>query len=122
MKRGAYQIRGSVLPTTQAARAPGEVLRIDLHEKSSKTDLMLAVADQLDLPSWFGANWDALADSLSDRLGGTVVFERCDDLDSPTADGLASVLAALVDKDHGPEVTVVCRGRRLKQLTIWPRL
>ena len=58
----------------------------------------------------------------ADRLGGTVVFERCDDLDSPTADGLASVLAALVDKDHGPEVTVVCRGRRLKQLTIWPRL
>ena len=37
---------------------------VDLTGVESKTDLMQAMRDALDLDAWFGANWDALNDAL----------------------------------------------------------
>lgn len=39
----------------------------DVHDKAGFLDLC---ATAFDLPRWFGRNWDALADSLSDRSTG----------------------------------------------------
>ena len=39
----------------------------EIHDKSGFLDLC---ATAFDLPRWFGRNWDALADSLSDRSTG----------------------------------------------------
>ncbi|MER6072440.1 barstar family protein [Streptomyces sp. NPDC001817] len=41
-------------------------VRLDLDGVTDKAGLMDAVARTLALPDWFGRNWDALLDSLSD--------------------------------------------------------
>lgn len=40
--------------------------RIDFGRAATKHDALAVVAASLDFPSWFGANWDALADCLGD--------------------------------------------------------
>ncbi|HWD83186.1 MAG TPA: barstar family protein [Kribbella sp.] len=40
----------------------------EIHDKTGFLDLC---ATAFDLPRWFGRNWDALADSLSDRSTGS---------------------------------------------------
>jgi len=40
--------------------------RIDLAGSRGKADLLDAMAQALEFPSWFGHNWDALADCLDD--------------------------------------------------------
>jgi hypothetical protein len=60
----------AALPPEQAldaARAAGwETAVLDLSGVTDKAALMTACAEALRLPDWFGANWDALADCLSD--------------------------------------------------------
>lgn len=43
------------------------VVPLDLDGVTDKAGLMDRCARALGLPDWFGRNWDALADSLSDR-------------------------------------------------------
>ena len=43
------------------------VVTLDLDGVTDKAALMDRCAEALRLPGWFGRNWDALADSLSDR-------------------------------------------------------
>ena len=43
------------------------VVALDLDGVTDKAGLMDRCARALDLPDWFGRNWDALVDSLSDR-------------------------------------------------------
>ncbi|KQX60906.1 MULTISPECIES: barstar family protein [unclassified Streptomyces] len=42
------------------------VVTLDLDGVTDKDALMNRCADALGLPDWFGRNWDALADSLTD--------------------------------------------------------
>lgn len=42
------------------------VRRLDLGGVTDKAGFMDRCADALELPDWFGRNWDALADALSD--------------------------------------------------------
>ncbi|MFG2619599.1 barstar family protein [Streptomyces sp. NPDC048507] len=54
-------------PALAAAEEAGTaVLRLDLDGVRSKAALMRRCAEALEAPEWFGANWDALADALSD--------------------------------------------------------
>ncbi|MER7497312.1 hypothetical protein OQI_37145 [Streptomyces pharetrae CZA14] len=43
------------------------VVTVDLAGVTDKAGLMDRCARALDLPEWFGRNWDALADSLGDH-------------------------------------------------------
>ncbi|MEU6376532.1 barstar family protein [Streptomyces sp. NPDC046909] len=43
------------------------VVDLDLDGVTDKAGLMDRCADALRLPDWFGRNWDALTDSLSDH-------------------------------------------------------
>lgn len=52
-----------------AAAGFGFVL-LDTGEIHDKTGFLDLCATAFDLPRWFGRNWDALADSLSDRSTG----------------------------------------------------
>jgi hypothetical protein len=49
-----------------AASACCSVWRIDLHGASSKAEVIARLAAALHFPDWFGHNWDALSDCLSD--------------------------------------------------------
>lgn len=54
-------------PALAAAEKAGwTTLRLDLDGVRGKAELMRRCGDALRLPEWFGANWDALADSLRD--------------------------------------------------------
>jgi hypothetical protein len=54
-------------PLAQVCRAAGwQVTVLDLTGVSDKAGFMARCVRALDLPEWFGRNWDALADSLGD--------------------------------------------------------
>lgn len=40
---------------------------VDGHDASTEPDFFTAIAGALELPEWFGANWDALDEVLADR-------------------------------------------------------
>ncbi|MER5870480.1 barstar family protein [Streptomyces sp. NPDC002044] len=54
-------------PALAAAREAGwTTVRLDLDGVRTKAGLMRRAGDALDVPEWFGGNWDALADALRD--------------------------------------------------------
>ncbi|AJE86853.1 MULTISPECIES: barstar family protein [Streptomyces] len=52
--------------TAAAAEAGWSAVRLDLAGVRGKSAFMDRCASALALPDWFGRNWDALADSLTD--------------------------------------------------------
>ena len=52
------------------AEAGWDFVLLDTSEIHDKTGFLDLCATAFDLPRWFGRNWDALADSLSDRSTG----------------------------------------------------
>ena len=63
------------------------------------SDVFGVLAKSLDFPEWFGRNWDALEDCLSDlswrKAGGTVLILRnCEALDQDRLGILIDVLAS----------------------------
>lgn len=75
-----------------------------LGEHPTKASLLDGLADALDLPEWFGRNWDALADSLCDLPRPTVLLiDGLDRLDDAVAATLLEVaVRAAWDKRRGP--------------------
>lgn len=67
-----------------AAEANGfMVFRVDLAGARDKDNMLAIIARAMAFPEWFGANWDALLDSLADlgwrpAEGYVVVLEHCD--------------------------------------------
>ena len=58
-------------PLAAVCRSAGwQVTELDLSGVLDKGAFMARCVRDLDLPEWFGRNWDALADSLSDRSTG----------------------------------------------------
>lgn len=76
-RSGVY--RASRLDAVEdAVRASGlDYARAELHGRADKAALLGALSSVLAFPSWFGGNWDALEDCLTDlswrEAGGTVV-------------------------------------------------
>lgn len=55
-------------PVLEAVRAAGlSAVLLDLSGARDKSAFMDRCARALDLPDWFGRNWDALADCLTDQ-------------------------------------------------------
>lgn len=65
---GVYAVgEGDVGPLAAAMRGAGlRISRIDLLNVADKRTLLARMAAQLDFPSGFGGNWDALLDNLRD--------------------------------------------------------
>ncbi|NBE54400.1 barstar family protein [Streptomyces boluensis] len=64
----------ALLDAARTARLPTAVLA--LGGVTDKAAFMERCARDLDLPGWFGRNWDALADSLTDLPEGTLLVVR----------------------------------------------
>ncbi len=64
---GVYRLNCTVRDLRRAAEQSGfALLEADLSEVQGKGALLAALAQAIEAPGWFGNNWDALADSLSD--------------------------------------------------------
>jgi RNAse (barnase) inhibitor barstar len=79
-----HQPHGAADDLLRAAEANGFAgFRIELSDVMDKDGLLAAIAQAMDFPDWFGRNWDALADCLTDlewlaATGFVIVLEHCD--------------------------------------------
>ncbi|MFD7443064.1 barstar family protein [Streptomyces sp. NPDC059909] len=71
-------MRNGPLAALFSAAAGRNIVVLDLHGVTDKAAFMERCASDLELPAWFGRNWDALADCLTDLPGdeGTLVLVR----------------------------------------------
>ncbi|GAB3178681.1 barstar (barnase inhibitor) [Micromonospora palomenae] len=76
-------------PTAGTVVVPGADAR-------SRADLFGLLAQALDLPEWFGRNWDALADCLLDRDDAGPLALRVDDAEQLLADEPPGQFATLL--------------------------
>ena len=64
---GVYLVTCELDDVRAATREAGFALFDgELAEVHSKSEFLAAIAQQIEAPEWFGKNWDALADALSD--------------------------------------------------------
>ena len=64
---GVYLVTCELDDVRAAAREAGLALfDVDLSSVHSKSEFLASIAQAIDAPEWFGKNWDALADALSD--------------------------------------------------------
>ena len=82
---GVYQLVRKPDEVEAAALDAGlAIFRIDLAHVRNKKDFLGRVAKALSFPDWFGGNWDALNDCLTDlewlstKTGYVLVFEKSD--------------------------------------------
>ena len=87
----------------QAARAHGlHVASIRLAGRDGKPALLRALAAALKFPDWFGGNWDALEDCLTDlswipSAGYLILLEGCGGLPDDDFGVLRDVLASAAE-------------------------
>ncbi|HET6986549.1 MAG TPA: barstar family protein [Kribbella sp.] len=73
LRPGVYRWRSDRTPDQvrrDVVAAGWDFVLLDTTEIHDKTGFLDLCATAFDLPRWFGRNWDALADSLSDRSTG----------------------------------------------------
>ena len=74
-----------------------DVVRIDLSDVADKAALLARLAESLTFPEWFGGNWDALEDCLTDlswRKGArhVLLIERFEALRAKGSDDFGTLL------------------------------
>jgi RNAse (barnase) inhibitor barstar len=80
---GVYQLIRRPEEVERAAKEAGlAIFRIDIGRAHDKKDFLAHVAKALSFPDWFGGNWDALHDCLTDldwlstKTGYVLLFEK----------------------------------------------
>jgi len=98
-KSGVYRCARSdeILDATRGSKL--HVVRIGLAGAAGKGDLIGRIAAALAFPAWFGGNWDALEDCLSDLSwasadGYVLLFEGAGDLPLVERGTLVDILAS----------------------------
>ncbi len=101
---GVYAVgNDDIGPLSAAMRDAGlRVATIDLAGCRDKPTLLMRIATQLDFPSGFGGNWDALTDSLRDLSwlkanGYALFFSDADELQADAAKDFDTLLDVLAD-------------------------
>ena len=65
-KSGVYRVSGAGVPRTAAREAGLALLEVSLDGVADKDALLRQFAASLGFPDWFGGNWDALEECLTD--------------------------------------------------------
>jgi RNAse (barnase) inhibitor barstar len=93
-----HQPHGGADDLLRAAEADGfAAFRIELSGIIDKDGLLAAIAKAMDFPDWFGHNWDALADCLTDlewhaANGFVIVLEHCDGIHGHAEEDFVTLL------------------------------
>lgn len=97
------------LPAADVARIAGlapaldfAVYRVSLEGCSEPAEAMVRLQEELQLPAWFGQNWDALADCLTDfswreAPGYLLIFEHMADFRARGDDDFDTLIQTLSD-------------------------
>ncbi|KNX37851.1 barstar family protein [Luteipulveratus halotolerans] len=96
-----------------ARREGWTALHLDTTAAPDKVALLEAVQRDLALPDWFGRNWDALADALSDlraEPGVLVAWTGSDDVDPAVRRTAVEILQERADEGEGGFVVVLIAG------------
>ncbi len=110
---GAYSLPAALLDTLAQAARELQFLhrRIDLLGCGDKGVALDRIAQALEFPDWFGRNWDALADCLSDLEwlepadGYVLALDNIQELREASLDDYATLIEVLDDvagawRDH----------------------
>ncbi len=85
------------------ARSRGfDCTRVDLSGCLEKSELLTRIAKALEFPAWFGNNWDALADCITDlgwrpAVGYVLILENAAELQQVQPEVFDTALAILAD-------------------------
>jgi RNAse (barnase) inhibitor barstar len=115
---GVYHLAGKPEQVESAAGAAGLTLfRMDIGNVKSKKDFLGHIAKELKFPGWFGNNWDALNDCLTDlsENGYVLIFENCENFAARHRDEFESAVAVFVSaaqywKTQGHPFWVLIQG------------
>lgn len=132
---GVYQLIRSVEEVEQAANKAGlAAFRIDIGDARDKKDFLTRLAAALSFPDWFGGNWDATNDCLTDlewlpkKTGYVLVFEKSDHFAvncKQDFEVATSVLGAAAEfwKEHGRPFWALVRASKGwdSGLPKWPK-
>lgn len=101
---GVYSVSGNELATLlkNAEKLGISPVRIDLRGCSDKPGLLANIARALEFPEFFGHNWDALGDCLTDlswleHPAPMLIFDGLENLTRRDPVSLATLHAVLVD-------------------------
>lgn len=102
---GAYSLPAALLETLAQAARELQFLhrRIELLGCNDKDVALDRIAQALDFPDWFGRNWDALADCLSDLEwlepadGYVLALDNIQELREASLDDYATLIQVLDD-------------------------
>ena len=98
-RSGVYRVARAQEVLDAAAGSGLRVYRVRLGRAADKDALMTSFAESLELPRWFGRNWDALEDCLSDlswsqASGHVLLIEGADALAADERGILLDVLGS----------------------------
>ncbi len=76
--------------------------RVDLTKVTDKEGFLEAISKAMDFPDWFGHNWDALADCLTDLSwvgadGYVIILDHADGFAQASPTDFATALSVLQD-------------------------
>jgi RNAse (barnase) inhibitor barstar len=127
---GVYQLVRKPEDVERAGTDAGlTVLRLDIGDVGSKEDFLAHIAEKLEFPDWFGNNWDALNDCLTDltETGYVLIFENCENFAAKHKREFESAIAVFLaaaeywkSQGHPFWVLIQASGKWDPGLQKWP--
>jgi hypothetical protein len=68
-RSGAYRVRADAPVLDALGEAGISAVKVVLGDAATKVDVLQRIARTLEFPDWFGGNWDALEDCLTEVQG-----------------------------------------------------
>ena len=92
-RSGVYRTRSDGPMLDALAEAGMSAVKIELEGATTKAEVLQRIARSLRFPDWFGGNWDALEDCLTE-VQGYLLFNGCQQIGPDDLGVLVDILAS----------------------------